>query len=149
MAISIGLFGGEDRRRAEIQAQVARHSAVSVQSTGSQLAAFESALSLPAVVLLGVPEIRRRASDDLFYGLLARLQADWPSVRVAVWADSLEPGAALDLISVGVLGIVLWSDARPELWPLLVRSVYARTQIWSRPFDMKPLPQGVLDARPS
>lgn len=137
MGISIGLYGGDEARRATIHAQVARPPALVVERSCGQIAALQSEPTLPPVLLLGVPEIRRRSSDDLFYGLLAQLQTDWPAVRVAVWAEAIESGAASDLIRVGVLGIVLWSDARPELWPLLARSVYARTQTWSRPFDLR------------
>lgn len=138
MPISIGLYGGDEARRTTIHTQVARPPTLVVARSCGQLATLQNEPALPPVLLLGVPEIRRRSSDDRFYGLLVRLQTDWPAVRVAVWADAIEPGAASDLISVGVLGIVLWSDARPELWPLLVRSVYARTQTWSRPFDSRP-----------
>lgn len=137
MPITLGLFGGDESRRATIHAHVARPPALDVSYSSGQLSMLEVIPTLPAVVLLGVPEIRRRGSDAVFYGQLARLQTDWPAVRVAVWSETLEPGAALDLVGVGVLGIVLWSDARPELWPLLVRSVYARTQTWSRPFDTR------------
>ncbi|MBL8093177.1 MAG: hypothetical protein JNL73_03335 [Anaerolineales bacterium] len=137
MTISIGLFGGDETRRATIHAQVARPPALVVAHSSGQLVALQWEPTLPQVLLLGVPEIRRRRSDDPFYGLLARLQTDWPAVRIAVWADAIEAGAAFDLIRVGVLGIVLWSDARAELWPLLARSVYARTQTWSRPFDSR------------
>ncbi len=153
MAISIGLYGGDETRRAIIHTQVARPPALVVERSCGQLATLQNERALSPVLLLGVPEIRRRSGDDLFYGLLVQLQTNWPAVRVAVWADAIEPGAASDLISVGVLGIVLWSDARPDLWPLLVRSVFARTLTWSRPFDSKPnrraLQERVSGVRPA
>lgn len=138
MAITVGLFGGDEARRAMIRDEVARPLSVVVERFSGRLSELPTEQAPPIVVLLGVPEILRRGSADPFYDQLIGLQTRWPAVRVAVWADAIQPGASFDLVRVGVLGIVLWPDARPGLWPLLVRGVYARTQTWSRPFDSRP-----------
>ena len=149
MTITVGLWGGKNGQLETIRKEIAPLPALSVREMAGYLIQLATETALPAVLVLGLPEIRRRLSGAPLYGFLSTMEAWHPTVRIAVWTDALEDGAALDLTRAGVLGIVLWKDARPSLWPLLVRSVYARTQIWSRPFDMKPLPQEVLDARPT
>ncbi len=80
MPITIGLFGGDESRRPTIHAHVARPPALDSYSSG-QLIMLEVIPTLPAVVLLAVPEIRCRGSDSIFYRQLARAHAAGDSGR--------------------------------------------------------------------
>lgn len=147
MTISVGLWGGKNGQLDTIRKEIAPLPSLSVRELPGYLVQLATETALPTVLVLGLPKIQRRHSGASLYGFLSTMEAWHPTVRIAVWTDALEEGAALDLTRAGVLGIVLWKDAHPSLWPLVVRSVYARTQIWSRPFDLRPLPNPVSDAR--
>lgn len=106
------------------------------------LKALRDLPAIPQVVLIGVPHLTVLQSSDRLWRALAWIRKTAPGTRLAVWFDEADAGATADLRANGVTGIVQWSDAKGDVWPKLVRTVFAGSQFWSRPFD-------VLDQRAS
>jgi DNA-binding NarL/FixJ family response regulator len=91
--------------------------------------------ALPQVVIIGVPHLTGPQGSDRLWKALAWIRKTAPETRLAVWFDEADAGATADLRANGVAGIVQWSDARGDFWPKLVRTLFAGSQFWSRPFD--------------
>lgn len=135
MAITVAVISSSVDQRQHVARAVGALPDLVVAHQGDDLKSLHDLPVIPQVVILGVPHLAIRASADRLWKALAWMRKTSPGTRLAVWFEEADAGATADLRANGVAGIVQWSDVRGDLWPKLVRTLFAGSQFWSRPFD--------------
>lgn len=135
MAITVAVISQSVAQRQHVARALDDTPDLVVVHQADDLKALRDLPAIPQVVVIGVPHLTGSQGSDRLWRALAWVRKTAPGTRLAVWFDAADAGATTDLRASGIAGIVQWSDMRGELWPKLVRTLFAGSQFWSRPFD--------------
>ena len=142
MTITVAVISQSVAQRQHVARALGDTPDLVVVHQADDLKALRDLPAIPQVVVLGIAHLPSVDRSDRLWKALTGIRKAAPGTRLAVWFDEADAGATADLRASGVTGIVQWSDAKGDLWPKLVRTVFSGSQFWSRPFD-------VLDQRAS
>ena len=135
MAITVAVISLSVAQRQHVARALGDTPDLVVVQQADDLKALRDLPAIPQVVVLGIAHLPSVDRSDRLWKALTGIRKAAPGTRLAVWFDEADAGATADLRAGGVTGIVQWSDAKGDVWPQLVRTIFSGSQFWSRPFD--------------